>query len=334
MNTIRTLLWLEIKRASWVLYGAAVATVLFAIVLYSIPGSTTGLDLVNIPVSGEEQDASGQAQMEIEHEENEGGSSFSWSFSKSWGDEPDASAQRTQASDPSIPVRVPDELQFAFRARQFVTVATSIFIPALMLLGFWIGYAREADRGDMVTLYQSPVSGSLQIFVRFLFMSFSMLGVSLAVIAIYWVLQKSQSLSPLAPLAEALGGHADIHWGSLIVAGFVTMSVPNAAFVLLFVQMQNAYDLLGGQRLVGLILVLVSTVAFFVSFFGGSPEPGSTVLQIVSIESNAILDSVIDTTGREGYRMEIALADLMWSAGVSAVMLILSGRIWDEVEWS
>lgn len=343
MNAIQTLLWLEFKRASWVLYAAAMSVALFALVLYSLPATTTGFDMLNIPVAGEEPDClppdcgpSGGTQVEIQREQSDRGSSFGWSFSKSWGGEPDPtpSTRNPQSAGQTIPVAVPEELQFALRWRQVTTLAAGFLIPTLMLLGFWISYSREADRGDMVMLYQAPVSGELQLFVRLLFMSATMLAVSAGTIGIYWALQKSQSLAPLAPLVEALGGHANIHWGNLILSGLVTMTLPNAAFVLLFIQMQNAYDLLGGQRLAGLILILVSLVAFFVSFFGGEPQVADTVLRIVSVESNPMLDSVVGDTSLGWLRVEVPVRTLAMSAAFTALMLFLSGRIWREVEWS
>lgn len=349
MKAIETLLWLEVKRASWVLYGAAIAMTLFGLVLVSLPGKTTGLEMLNVP---SEQDATscvppdcedrGRTQVEIERQEDEGGSSFHWSFSRRWGDETGPGVDDpTRATPPpatagsqTIPVAVPEELQFAARPRQFLTVMASVLIPTLMLLGFWIAYSREADRGDMVMLYQSPISGDVQLFVRFVFMSVAMSAVALATIAIYWIVQTTQSLPALAPVVEVLGGRANLHWGSLILAGLVTGTLPNAAFVLLFIQMQNAYGLLGGQRLAAMVLILVSVVAFFVSMFGGDPAPGTRVLEIVSIESNSAIDSVFGGAGANQYRLDITVETLAVAATLTVVMQWLAGRIWREVEWS
>ena len=60
MNAIQTLLWLEFKRSSWVLYGAAIAMALFTVVLFSTPGSTTALDMMNVPATGKAAEGTGQ----------------------------------------------------------------------------------------------------------------------------------------------------------------------------------------------------------------------------------------------------------------------------------
>lgn len=336
MNAIQTLLWLEFKRSSWVLYGAAIAMALFAVVLFSTPGSTTALDMMNVPATGKADEGTGQSQFQMESETNEGGSSVSWSFNRTFGGEPVPAPPTNQAAQigQSGSMAVPEEMQFAFRIRQFLTVCASFFIPGLMALGFWISYAREADRADMVLLYQSPVSGDVQLLVRFVFVTVSMSAAALGIIAIYWFLQTSQSLSPVAPLLEALGGHADIHWDNLLLTGLIAGTLPNAAFILLYVQMQNAYDLLGGQRLVAMILVLASIVGVFVQFFGGSPAVGSDVLQILTFESNPVLDAVIDIENQDQYRVEVSIVTLAVNAALTVLMLFLSGRIWREVEWS
>jgi hypothetical protein len=336
MSAIQTLLWLEFKRSSWVLYGAAIAITMFAAVLFSTSGSTTALDMLNVPAVGEADEGTGESQIQMESEENENGSSFRWSFNRTFGGEPAPAPPTNQAAknSQSGSMAVPEELQFAFRIRQFLTVCASFFIPGLMALGFWVSYSREADRGDMVLLYQSPVSGDVQVLVRFVFVSASMSAAALGIIAIYWFLQTSQSLSPTAPLLEALGGHADIHWDNLLLTGLIAGTLPNAAFILLYVQMQNAYDLLGGQRLVAMVLILASIVAVFVQFPGASPALETDVLQILTFESNPVLDAVIDIESQDQYRIEVSVVTLAFNLALTALMLFLSGRIWREVEWS
>ncbi|MCP4036308.1 MAG: hypothetical protein GY733_05170 [bacterium] len=353
MNAAATLLWLEHKRAAWVVYAALVAVALFAFVLLSLPNVVTGLDVLNVPVTGEEQDClppdcrpPGHSSMQMHRESGNGTSAFSWSFSKTWESAPtqepqepdvDARPPHNSATRPSsIQVPIPEELQIAFRPRQAVTAATAMGMTALMLLGFWIAHYREADRREMVMLYQSPVSGEVQLALRFLYMGGATSLALLAVLAAYWVVQTSQSAAPLAPIVEALGGRAHIHWGSLALALLTTGILPGTAFVLLYVQMQNAYDLLGGQRLVGLVLVLTAlslgTSAALWAML--DPESSSALLRIVSVESNASLDTLVNDFEPGRYRIEIPIEIIALGAGATLAMLALSGRIWREVEWS
>ncbi len=297
MNVLATLLWLEYKRTAWAIYGALIGLALFAVVLLSLPGVVTGLDVLNLPVAGTED----------------------------------------QAGAPVIEVPIPEELQLAFRPRQAVTAATAMGLTGLMLLGFWIAHYREADRGEMVMLYQSPVSGGAQLALRFFYMGGATAVFLIAVLATYWIVQTSQSYAPLAPVAEALGGRVYIHWGSLALVTITTQILPNAAFILLFIQMQNAYSLLGGQRLVGLVLTLAALSLGVSSFFWTTtldPEASSALLRIVSVESNPTLDSVVGNLQPSRYRIDVPVEFIALGAGVSGLMLILSGRIWREVEWS
>jgi hypothetical protein len=353
MNPLPTLLWLEFKRTAWVIYAALLGLALFAFILLALPGVLTGLDVLNLPVAGtatgSEQEcvppdcpSSGRSNVQLSRESSAHGSSFSWSFSRSWGGNPDArdpdpprdAATGTSAGQPSVvPVPIPEEFQVAFRPRQAVTVATGIGLTGLMLLGFWLGHSREADRGEMVMLYQSPVSGQTQLALRFFYMAGSAAIALLCVLAIYWMVQISQSLAPLAPMIEALGARVHLHWGSLILTLLCTWILPNTAFALLFIQMQNAYDLLGGKRLIGFVLVLTGLVssaeAFFRTVF--DPETSGAVLHVVSVVNNPSLDSALVASQ---YRFDVPLEVIVVSAGASVLMLILAARIWREVEWS
>ncbi len=329
MNPLSTLLWLEFKRSSWVIYAALLGLALFAFILLALPGVLTGLDVLNLPEAG----AAPGSERET---------SFSWSFSGSWGGElkagdtdvPLAPATETPPGEPSVvQVPIPEEFQVAFRPRQAVTAATTVGLTGLMLLGFWLGHSREADRGEIVMLYQSPVSGGTQLCLRFFYMAGTAAIALLCVLAIYWTVQISQSLAPLAPIVEALGARVQLHWGSLSLTVLCTVILPNTAFALLFVQMQNAYDLLGGKRLIGFVLVVTALVLSAGSFFRTvfDPEASGAVLHVVSVVNSSSLETAM-AAGQ--YRFDVPIEVLVISAGASAVMLILAARIWREVEWS
>ncbi|MBW2391315.1 MAG: hypothetical protein JRG89_23225 [Deltaproteobacteria bacterium] len=351
MNVLATLLWLEYKRTAWVAYGTLVGLALYALVLLSLPAVVTGLDVLNLPVAGTptedcqppDCEPSGQSRVEMRRESNGGNSSFNWSFSKTWGEEQAVDSQSgspTQDEAMGVPsgteIPVPEELQLAFRPRQALTAAAILVLTGVMLLGFWISHYREADRGEMVMLYQSPVSGQTQLSLRFLYMSAAATAVLGAVLAIYWLVQTSQSLAPLAPLAEGFGGRVSIHWGSLALATLATHIVPNVGFILLFIQIHNAYDLLGGQRLAGLVITLAA-LSLSVSAFAWAavdPESSSAVLRLVSIESTPTLDSMASDFEPGRYRIDMPMSVIAMGAGVSFLMLACSTRIWREVEWS
>ena len=353
MNTLRTLLWLEWMRTSWVIYGAAVGIALFALVILALPGVTTGFDMLNIPVSGTQTDCvppdcnPGETRIETHSAESEAGSSSSWSFSRTCGG--GAASQREpsgqpRANDPSqsagattVPVAVPENLQAAIRLRQFVTLSTNFVIPTLMLLCFWIAYTRESDRGEAVMMYQSPVSGEMQLIARFLYISAAGALASATIIGVYWAVQKSQSLAPAMPIVEALDVRATIHWGNLMLVGATTLLLPNAAFILFFVQMQNAYDLLGGQRLVAFVLIVAPLFLFVVAIAGepeAAQETSTSALRVLSVDSNPTLDGMIQGFDPSRYRIEVETRTIMLNVIFTALFLIVSGRIWREVEWS
>lgn len=353
MNVLATLLWLEYKRTAWVVYGALIGLALFALVLLSLPGVVTGPDLLNLPVTGTEDDCqspdcepSGHSSLQMSRESSDENSTFSWSFSRTWGDEsaidpgigPAAEDEAEgEAAASVIEVPIPEELQLAFRPRQAVTAATAMGLTGLMLFGFWIAHYREADRGEMVMLCQSPVSGDAQLALRFFCMGGAAAVFLIAVLATYWIVQTSQSYAPLAPIAEVLGSRIYIHWGSLALVTLTTQILPSAAFILLFIQLQNAYSLLGGQRLVGWVLTLAALSLSAGSFFWVTsldPEASSALLRIVSVERNPTLDSMVGNFQPDRYRIDVPVEFIALGAGVSALMLILSGRIWREVEWS
>ena len=100
--------------------------------------------------------------------------------------------------------------------------------------------------------------------------------------------------------------------------------------------MQKAYDLLGGKRLVGFVLVVSALVASMGTFFRSAlePEPTGGVLRVVSVVSNPTLDTVVSNFSPSYYQIDVPLEIIAIGAGVTALMLILSGRIWREVEWS
>lgn len=351
MNALSTLLWLEVKRTAWVLYGTAVGLVLFTMVLLALPGVSTGLDALNIPVQGEEQcvppdcTPSGNTRFESTSETDGEDSSFSFQFSKSWGDEPEPVAPNDQASPAgvagqgqptAIKVPIPEELQMALRPRQIATFTAALGIVSLMLLCFLVAHSREADGDEMSLLYQSPVSGDYQLWVRFAYMSVSALLAIIAVIAIYWSVQVSQSFAPLAPVVEAFGGRVHIQWANFGLACLVVQVIPGAAFALLYVQSQNAYNLMGGQRQMGLVLILTAISIHLSVWTAYAPEAESTgsLLQIVSVESTNALNTAIDNFNPSTYTIEIGAATLGLSAAISALMLFIAGRIWREVEWS
>ena len=96
MNPLPTLLWLEFKRTAWVIYAALLGLALFAFILLALPGVLTGLDVLNLPVAGtatgSEQEcvppdcpSAGRSNVQLSRESSAHGSSFSWSFSRSWG---------------------------------------------------------------------------------------------------------------------------------------------------------------------------------------------------------------------------------------------------------
>lgn len=364
MNPMATLLWLEFKRSAWVIYGALIGLVLFALVLVSLPGVVTGLDALNLPSAGVASTVdpaceppnckqSGHSSVQLSQSNSESNSSFQWSFSRTWGDpsqpEPgvenknpdldDTTAMPGAApgTDPSVvQVPIPEELQLAFRPRQAITAATAFVLTGLMLLGFWISQSREADRGELVILYQSPVSGETQLSLRFLYMAGTATAVLVLVLAIYWIVQISQSQAPQAPIVEAFGARVYVHWDNLILTALATSILPNTAFALLFIQMQNAYDLLGGKRLIGFVLVLTALVLSMRSFFKAAldPQPAGAVLQLVSVVSNPTLDTVVSDFAPGQFRIDVPLEWIAIGAGVTFLMLILSARVWREVEWS
>jgi len=351
MSVATTLIWLEFKRTTWVFYGTLVGFSLYLFVLLSLPAVVTGLDVLGLPATGSETqpcnppdcETASQSKIELSRESGGGDSSVYWSFSRTWGGESqfDSDTPReVQGSTATVPsgteIAIPEELQLAFRPRQLLTAAAALILPGLMLLGFWIAHYREADRGEMTLLYQSPVSGRTQLALRFLFMSSAAALVLCAVLAIYWFVQTSESLAPLAPVAEAFGGRSQIHWGGLSLAILATQILPNVAFILLFVQMHNAYNLLGGQRLVGLILTVAALSLSVLGYTWASvdPESTNTLLRIVSVESNPSLDGMVSSFEPDRYRVDIPMRLLALCAGISLAMLVLSSWIWREVEWS
>ena len=357
MNALPTLLWLEFKRTAWVIYASLIGLAVFALILLSLPGVVTGLDVMNLPLASSitesETDcippdcvSSGRSSARMSRESRDGSSSFSWSFSRTWGSESEPGSGPPVAlaqvdDDPTaapsvIPVAIPEELQIAIRPRQAVTAATTVGLTGLMLLGFWISHAREADRGEMVMLYQSPVSGEIQLSIRFLYMGGTATVALLMVLAIYWTVQTSQSLAPLAPIVEAFGARVHLHWGSLALTVLTTCILPNTAFALLFIQMRNAYDLLGGRRLIGFVLVLSALALSARSLFRAAldPEPPGAVLHVMSVVSNPTLDTVVPDFAPGQLRLDVPLEVIAMGAGISILMLVLSGRIWREVEWS
>jgi hypothetical protein len=366
MSSLSTLLWLEFKRSAWVIYGALIGLVVFALVLISLPGVMTGLDVLNLPLSSfidedpgqsdcvtPDCESPGRSQVQMARETSGGASSFNWSFSRTWGGSTDSDEEEPgpgradpqdalhpsneSSSDPSVvSIPVPEELQVAVRPRQLATVATTLGLTALVLLGFWIAYSREADRGEMVLLYQSPVSGETQLLLRFFFVSATSALAMILVIAIYWGVQVSQAYAPLAPIAEALGARAQLHWGSLFLSVLATQVFPNAAFLVLFIQLQNAYDLLGGKRLASFVLVLAAMVLSLRSLLQEADvgEPAGAVLHVLSIVSNPTLDNAVSNFSPSQYRIDVSLEVIVIGTAVSALMLFLAGRIWREVEWS
>ncbi|MCP5044342.1 MAG: hypothetical protein GY944_25205, partial [bacterium] len=342
MSTIATLFWLEARRSAWVLYGALVGLVLFALVLLALPPVVTGLDVVGIPTESEED---GGGAFEMHRESDATGESRSFRFSRSWGggdadEEPAAQPPSTppkhEDEDAILDLELPDELQLAFRPRQAATAIAAMFLAAAVLLGFFVSHLREADRGEMVILYQSPVSPETQLAARFLFMSGAACLVFASVLGIYWFVQASQSLSPTTPIVEGFGASASVHWRALVLASAITQILPASAFILLFVQMQNAYDLLGGQRLVGMVLLLAGLVASVFTYdrlVTAAPE-GARVISVVRVEAQPMLDALVTNFDPARYRYDMPLTFIAAAAAITALMLALSARVFREVEWS
>ncbi len=339
MNAVLTLLWYETRRNAWVFYGAVVGLAVFTLFLFALPGAITGADMVGIPEEGEERDPRVQSRIEIEssNEEEDGSFSrsiFEWSFDSSRNAEEEAGEE--DGALPSGTYDLPDELQFAFRPRQPAAIAGAMLLAAATLLGLFVAHMREADRGEMALHYQSPVPAEAQLAVRFLFASGAALGVILAALAIYLAIQSSQNLSASFPFAEGLGSTARIEWGNLVLASTLTQILPAAAFILLFVQIQNAYGLLGGGRLAGIVILLagLSTSVFcYARFVLAAPE-GAEALPIVAVTQLPVLGDVVSGFDLSRFRYEVPLEFLFVAALVTALMLAFAARIFREVEWS
>ncbi|MDP6981285.1 MAG: hypothetical protein QF570_22215, partial [Myxococcota bacterium] len=306
MNALRCLFWYETRRNAWVLYGAAAGLVMFAFVLILLPGVLTGADIVGIPEAGEAPDPNRSGEIRIESSRDEGGGSFiSRSFEWTFGTSPDPSDEETAddastgarepMTDSSSTFELPDELQFALRPRQAATFIAAMFLSAATLLGFFIAHVREADRGEMTIHYQSPVAPEAQLCARFAFMAGASLAVFTAAMLVYDVVQASQSLAAALPVAEGLGAYAEIRWGNLVLASAITQVLPAAAFILLFVQLQNAYGLLGGQRLAGFVVLIagLTTSLFCYERFGRAGVEGESVLPIIAVREQPTLDVAI-----------------------------------------
>ena len=152
-----------------------------------------------------------------------------------------------------------------------------MFLAAATLLGLFVAHLREAERGEMTLHYQSPVAAETQLGVRFLFSAAVVVSVFVAALAIYAGLQNLQSLSPTFPVAEGFGRTVRVEWSHWILVVTATQILPAAAYILLFVQIQNAYALLGGGRLAGFVTLLAGLAASLLCFerWGLAVAPGS-----------------------------------------------------------
>jgi len=336
MNLLTTLLWLEWRRTAWVFYAAAVALALYTLTLLALPGVVTGPDLLGIPQAGQPADPDTQTTFEMRQEADADGEQRNLRFSRHWAFGSASQATPTQGADTRVDFELPDELQLAFRPRQATTLIGALFLSAAMLLGFLIAYMREADRREMVILYQSPVSPETLLAARFVFMSLASCLVFLAALAIYAAVQRSQSLAPGAPILEGFGTNVTLHWGRLWLASATTQVLPTAAFILLFVQMHNAYDLLGGQRLAGTILVLAGLVASVFSYdrLVTTAAAQTPSLTIVAVEGQPALDELGRIFDPTRYHYDLPLAFIATALALTLLMWGLATRVFREVEWS
>ncbi len=349
MKLYGCLFWYEARRNAWVFYGAALGLAMFALFLVLLPGVLTGADIVGIPEAGEPPDPNRSTHVRIESGQDEsGGSFFSRSFEWTFGSGTDPSEKPTgtdtsspspgedQSSNTSSTFDLPDELQFAFRPRQAATLIAAMFLSAATLLGFFIAHVREADRGEMTLHYQSPVPPEVQLSARFVFMTGASMGVFAATLLVYFIIQASQSLAPALPVAEGLGAYANIRWGNFVLASAATQLMPTAAFILLFVQLQNAYGLLGGQRLAGFVVLIAGLATSLVCYdrFGRVTEETSSLLPVVTVRAQPTLDIALGNFDIARLRYDVPFEFLVVGAIATVVMLVVAARIFREVEWS
>ena len=249
MRALGTLLWLEIKKS----YPLLLGTLLFFAIL--APG------IANIPQYGgghRLRTPQGRpARTARRTSARTSGPSF-WSFS--WSSS--IRNPRRKMPAPAASIRSSDSAVSAPSRHSAADSSPSSSprrcSPAILLLGFFVTHYRESDSGEIALLYQTPISGDLQLWVRFGFMILCVGAINDVVLGYYWVLQRSQGLEFFGPVAAGLGHTYQLDWINITLIGILLFAFPIAAFILLFCQVQNAYGLLNRRRLAGLVLVIAS----------------------------------------------------------------------------
>jgi hypothetical protein len=329
MKVLGTLLWLEFKKS----YPLLLGTLLFFAIL--APG------IANIPEYGampSEPGAGAGAPEECEGEACEEDASESWwSFDYSWSsgtaDEEDEASSQSGTSTPSMAT---GQLVQAFRGRQLAVLFTAGLLSAILLLAFFFTHYRESDSGEIALLYQTPVSADLHLWVRFGFMILCVGLINDIVLGYYWVLQRWQGLEFFGPVAAGLGHSYQLDWINITLIGILLFAFPIAAFILLFCQVQNAYGLLNRRRLAGLVLVIASLQSIALSM-GWVYERWSQTqiwIRIVQATNESLTAQYLSPADPENFLFRVPIEVLSVSLVATVVMLILSGRIWNEVEWS
>lgn len=353
MKAVTTLLWYEARRNAWVIYGASAGLVAFTLVLLLLPNAVSGLDLLGVPEPGEEPAPGNRSRFSISKQEQANGAvtssrRFEWSFGfgadeGQQGDEvavpatpEDPAPEATDpARSPSL-VKIPDELQVAFRPRQAATLMGAMLLAAATLLALFVAHVREADAGEMTLHYQSPVAPEAQLAIRLAFLAGLASLVFAGAVAIHALVQTSQSLSPGFPIAEGLGSIARVDWTNVVLASVTTQILPTAAFILLFVQVQNAFDLFGGARLAGFVLAIAGFLLALVSYevFVSLAVEGGPALSIIDVEGQPRLSAAIIDFDLTRFRYEVPLPFIAAGLLAAFAMWFVAARIFREVEWS
>ena len=332
MNAVACLVWYEARRNAWVLQGAIVGLICFAGFLWLLPDVWTGADLAGIPTGDEDRDPRFQSRIEIDSEQSEDGGVFSsrhfeWSFDSTRDPTGQPEPAGSSASG-STRFDLPDELQFAFRPRQPAALIGAMFLAAATLLGLFVAHLREAERGEMTLHYQSPVAAETQLGVRFLFSAAVVVSVFVAALAIYAGLQNLQSLSPTFPVAEGFGRTVRVEWSHWILVVTATQILPAAAYILLFVQIQNAYALL--------VTLLAGLAASLLCFerWGLAASEAAARLPLVRVSQAPRLVEPVTDFDLDRFRYDVPVDFVVVGALATLVMLALASRIFREAEWS
>lgn len=334
MKTLQTLLWLEFKKSAWLLVGMLLFFCLIVPLIARIPESAarpTATAAATAPPDAGCPDGDCQDEPGVIEEEDDGPFAFSWSGNLDWSSNTGGSASSGSTGDDVEGL----SNQIDIRGRQFAVLFVCGMLGSLLLLGFLVIHYRESESGEIALLYQAPISGDLQLWIRFGFMVVAVGALLDIVIGSYWGLQRWQGLDFFGPMVGGFGYEYQLDWINVMLIGMTLFVLPISAFILLFCQVQNAYGLLNRRRLSGVVLIIASIQAILLSMSWvirrWSESPIS--IRIIHVRTRAGVGAA-NPADPENFLFQAPVEVLLVSLFMAVLMMVLAGRVWKEVEWS